>query len=367
MPNTENSKILITTDYFWPRNVGGVENVTYLLAKEMAERGFDVAVFTFNPGRENIIANDSEQNFRIFRAKAYDLTNILGIQIRLPRNPFTLRKVIRSWNPNLIHSHSRFFSSTILTYLFKRDIPNILTVHVSPFKTGLIPKLIDKLLLKIMLKPPNVITKVFREHIPNNSQAIYIHNGVENEKFRPICKKTNTFKVVSVGRLITNKNPKILLESIPKTNENIHFVFVGDGPLRKTLVKLSVKLGISSRVEFLGARDDVSKILQQCDLMVRTSDTDGMSLSVLEALSTGLPVVASEAAGSGIIENNFNGFILKDVRQNEIAKSINELYMNKNLYKSLSVGARETALKYRWSSAMDMYEDIYKTLISDNQ
>ena len=65
MPNTENSKILITTDYFWPRNVGGVENVTYLLAKEMAERGFDVAVFTFNPGRENIIANDSEQNFRI--------------------------------------------------------------------------------------------------------------------------------------------------------------------------------------------------------------------------------------------------------------------------------------------------------------
>ncbi len=111
--------------------------------------------------------------------------------------------------------------------------------------------------------------------------------------------------VITVGRLAAPKGHKYLLEAIPKIRQQrtqVVFVLAGDGPLRQELETRAQQLGIQDQIRFLGKRDDVPDLLGIADLFVLPSISEGLPVALLEAMSAGLPVIATQLEGISSIQ-----------------------------------------------------------------
>ncbi len=140
-----------------------------------------------------------------------------------------------------------------------------------------------------------------------------IYNGIDTERYRPASERPSpwppTFApagsvvIGTVGRLDSVKAYDDLLKAFAKVRENagtasLRLVIVGDGPERAALERLAHSLGVTSAVWFAGARDDVPRLLQALDVYVCSSIAEGVALTVLEAMASGLPVVATRVGGN---------------------------------------------------------------------
>jgi glycosyltransferase involved in cell wall biosynthesis len=115
---------------------------------------------------------------------------------------------------------------------------------------------------------------------------------------------------VALGRLHPNKGFELLLQALAETRE-VDLWIAGDGPLRPRLERLAARLGVKPRVQFLGWREDVPKLLASADLLVCPSLHEPLGNVVIEAWSAGLPVVATASDGpAGLIEDGQNGILV---------------------------------------------------------
>jgi len=162
--------------------------------------------------------------------------------------------------------------------------------------------------------------------------------GIDTDKFKNIeVNRTekreligvseDDFMIISVGELNKNKNHQVILRAIAKLrNEKIKYVLCGQGPLATELRKLSKELGIENQVKFLGFRKDIAELMNVADLFSFPSFREGLSLSLMEAMASGLPVVCSEIRGnSDLIEDSKGGYLVKPIDEKEFARCINEL------------------------------------------
>lgn len=148
-----------------------------------------------------------------------------------------------------------------------------------------------------------------------------IYNGVDVDKFShsevmnavPIM--VEEIVIGTVGRLSEEKDQATLilafaslLKSCPGMREKLRLLIVGDGPLRSHLEALAYKMDVADRVCFTGARDDVPSLLQSMHIFVLPSLGEGISNTILEAMATSLPVVATAVGGnSELVQNGVNG------------------------------------------------------------
>lgn len=147
------------------------------------------------------------------------------------------------------------------------------------------------------------------------SRVRQLYNGVDVETFRPSCRDSHagtgcrvgtgtepsTVTLGTVGRLDPIKNHAVLLRAfagLDPHGRDLRLVIVGDGPLRATLEALARSLEIHQRVTFTGNRDDIPDLLRAVDLFVLPSINEGISNTILEAMASGLPVVASNVGGN---------------------------------------------------------------------
>lgn len=133
-----------------------------------------------------------------------------------------------------------------------------------------------------------------------------IYNGVDTDQFKPgddqpirqeLGLPVDAMLVGILAALRPEKNHELFLEGAAEIAAEIpaaHFVIIGDGPCRADLEQKAQELGLSDRVHFLGSRADVPAILRSLDLLALTSHNEASPVSILEALSSGVPVVASE-------------------------------------------------------------------------
>jgi glycosyltransferase EpsD len=132
-----------------------------------------------------------------------------------------------------------------------------------------------------------------------------------------------------------NKNQKLLIEVIALIKDevpNLKLVLAGDGPLIKDCKEIAFKLGVGGMVDFLGYRSDIDVLLKISDLAVASSLREGLPVNIMEAMATGLPVVATKNRGhSELVQNGKNGFIIPTEDTQYFASRIRELYSSKEL------------------------------------
>lgn len=211
-----------------------------------------------------------------------------------------------------------------------------------------------------------------------NCREVYNVNGVgiDTRKFEPcsIDEKEklrlqfgyslDLFILIYPAELSTRKNQIFLLCVLRKLialGENkIKLLLLGSGNNEAAYKKYVKENMLEAYVEFLGYRNDVYKFLRVADVLFASSLNEGLPINMIEALSSGLPVVASRVRGHvDLIEDGYNGFLFGLQDEDQAIKSISMLKYDRDLYKSISHNALESSRKYDITKVINEYDKIW--------
>lgn len=206
-------------------------------------------------------------------------------------------------------------------------------------------------------------------------------NGVNTDKFIPNCERgartrselgipQDRVLVGSVGRMVAIKDYGTLLraaETLICEGRNIHVLLVGAGPeLNRLQRQAATSPQLAGRVTFTGVSDRVLDMMNALDVFVLPSISEGMSNTILEAMSSGLPVVATLSGGSPeIIEHDHCGYLFIPRAVETLIQHLRDLADDVSLRRSFGKAARRRAEEYFSLTRMiDRYHDLYRELLA---
>jgi glycosyltransferase involved in cell wall biosynthesis len=171
-----------------------------------------------------------------------------------------------------------------------------------------------------------------------------VHNGIDVEHFQ-YSGPCAGGPIVSVGRLSPEKGVDQLLRAmaiVSKEDASLRLEIAGDGPSRGALGSLVEELNLTGQVSFLGEVDDVASLLQRAAVFVLPSLTEGISLTLLEAMSQGLPVVATRVGGSPeVVVHGETGLLVDPASPEQLASAILRLHRESGRARVMGLAARE--------------------------
>lgn len=207
--------------------------------------------------------------------------------------------------------------------------------------------------------------KLREEGVPERKIAV-IPNGLNLDAFPLTPPRMRRRVVVAVANLRRGKGLDTLLRAavlVLRTHPDARFKLVGEGVLRASLETQAAALGISERVEFLGAQEDVGRILQRCDIFACPSHMEAFPNVVMEAMAAGLPTVASNIGGiPELIANERSGLLVPPGAAEPLAAAIVRLMDNNALATALGAEAhRVVAATYSFERMTACTEQLYET------
>lgn len=354
-------------------NVGGLERIVVDLAKGFTDKGHYVEICCLEK-KEPLGINAEEMGIKVF-----SLGKRPGISLSMHMR---ILKMLARGKYHVIHTHNEAGLIYGLPATFFRGVYN--TVHTEhgkepDYKKRKVLQTIEGFLLRrvknIVAVSDDLKSFIERSFSIDSKSIAVIHNGIDVDYFyRPeCCEETkrklgidrNSFVIGNISRLVTLKNHiflfKIFRELI-KDYPNLKLVLVGNGPLLNSLKTSSIEMGISSFVIFLGERDDVPQLLSAFDMFILPSLTEGISITLLEAMASGTPVVASDVGGNPeIIKNERTGFLIALHETDKWIFSIRSIIEDFNKRKQISEAGRKFVReRFSLTGMLKQYEKIYK-------
>lgn len=329
-------KILIAADTFSP-DINGAARFTERLAAGLVERGHDVHVvspstaYKKNPTHTEIIEGQPVTMHRLpsIRWAPHDWLRFVWPW----RVKHYARSVLSAVQPDIVHIQSHIVIGRGFTRIArKRGIPVIATNHVMAenildFTT--MPPFVDKLVLKLAwddaertfnmaraVTTPTRRAAEFLETTINISGVIPISCGIDQRNYTADLTPRKKMNVVFVGRLTTEKHVDVVLHSIAALvpELDVHFDIVGGGDQHKNLVELTHKLGLDDRVTFHGRTTDeeLRGFLTRASVFTIASIAELQSIATMEAMASGLPIVAADAVAlPHLVQNGENGYLFE--------------------------------------------------------
>lgn len=215
----------------------------------------------------------------------------------------------------------------------------------------------------------------------SDSRRVVIPNGVDTEVFRRCRNRSlrselglsdDTILVGAIGHVRPPKAYDVLLRAaciLINGSQEFHFVIVGDRPdaLSDQLEQLSRALGIERSVTFLGLRDDVSLILNNLDVFVLSSHTEGFSIACIEAMACGVPVVATRSGGPEQILEGGSGLLVPTGDPESLALAIEQVVSSKESTSSMTVRAMQRVHeRYSLGAMLSSYEDLLLRVVEES-
>jgi len=175
-----------------------------------------------------------------------------------------------------------------------------------------------------------------------------------------------------VGQLVRRKGVDVLFEAIGKLrNDDAKFLIVGEGPEKERLLKLSQRVGIMDRVHFAGfvEKDTLDNYYSQASFFVYPSLSESFGFALFDAMSHGLPTIASNLkAYDGVLKNGENALLFEPGNSEELAIRLDELLESHVLRTSLSNnGEMLVKQRFNWPEIADRVADTYSALVSERQ
>ncbi len=204
-------------------------------------------------------------------------------------------------------------------------------------------------------------------------RIVSMASGVDAQEFRPgpSAVEANLLpppRVIFTGRLHPQKNLPLLLEAWAKVTRqsNANLILVGPGHDRQRLIELAVCLGVSDRVQFIGAVDSPADYLRAAEIFVLPSVAEGMSNSLLEAMATALPCVVSGIGGNtDLVADGQTGRLVTQPTAEAWSRTLIELLENPNEARRLGDAARERIDQaFALGVVVDRYLELYHRLIA---
>lgn len=343
----------------------GAENVLLNLAESFEKKGNEVIVCAFNDLR-------NPHTEIVDKAKSMGLMTItLDSKGRFDFSLIKkLQDVLIGNNIDIIHTHN--YKSNIIGALAvkKLNIPIVSTAHGFTDATTRISvyELLDRFFLKHYFNGVAVMSQKMLPRIDENKKKV-IPNGINVFNYKTYSEMRNQvrnkyhinndeFLVGTIGRLSKEKNQAYLLKAICKViekNSNVKVLVVGDGPQLGHLRKTAEKLGLADRIVFTGIIKDIIPVYQALDIFVLPSLTEGVPMTILEAMASKVPVIATNVGGVPDIIKSEEIGVLCDVNHIEQLSDAIAVLINDN-------AKREFLKNYAWNYVNDHYslEKMYE-------
>lgn len=286
--------------------------------------------------------------------------------------------LIRKEKIDLIQAHW-FFPSGLVAGLAGKICrkPLIITAHGSDIFAlkGWFWDEIKKFIIFLADRVSVVSPEIGKKLAKLGTEKVFITPmGVDVSVFKPREKqeKKNQTNLLFVGRLSAAKGINYLIKALleiikefPETN----LVIIGAGQEKKEFEILADELDLKQKVNFLGgiANQELPKYYQKADVFVLPSLTEGTPVSVLEAMSSGCPVVATKVGGvPAIIENRKSGLLINPCSSEEISRAVIDILSDNDLRNSIVKKARKIIKeRYDWSVAVNRFKNIYKIYLDE--
>jgi glycosyltransferase EpsD len=211
----------------------------------------------------------------------------------------------------------------------------------------------------------------------------HVHGvGVNTERYQPIdeiCKRESRislgyqpddFLMFYAAEFNKNKNQQFLIKALGLLKEEVphaKLLLAGDGPLQEQCRELAKQLDVAEKVDFLGYRNDIDKILPLCDIAVASSVREGLPVNIMEAMACSLPVIASDNRGHReLVHNDDNGWIIAPNDIDAMSDRIQLLAQNHDLkYKLGRSGQEMIERRYAINKVLDEKRSIYSNFMDE--
>ncbi|PJA26297.1 MAG: hypothetical protein CO189_11670 [candidate division Zixibacteria bacterium CG_4_9_14_3_um_filter_46_8] len=354
---------------------GGMENVIYNLAY-----GRDPSRLEISVGCLLEIGHLSETLRGIGVQSSLVPKMIPGLTMLYPKQ---LIKFIRDSHCDIVHTHSGCWTKVAAACSYIPQIKVIYTEHGRTFPESRLQVLQDRIAIRSTHKVV-AVGEPLRKYLINRvglpaEKVVTIHNGIDTERFKPSEEgkrvrdefgyKDDEVVIAIVARLAPVKDHRYLIEAfriLLQRCPQARLLIIGDGPLREKLDFMVESYNLGEQIHFAGDRNDVDRILTGMDVATLSSQSEGISLTLLEAMSAELPVVATAVGGNiTIIKDGINGFLVEVNDINTYADLLTRLTQSSDLRRRIGKEARVDVMA-NWSlkGMVDAYQQLYEELIT---
>jgi glycosyltransferase involved in cell wall biosynthesis len=225
-------------------------------------------------------------------------------------------------------------------------------------------------LLRVIWSQAAVVTAISQDHqrlaqrtLPTLPIPI-IYNGVDIETFgaTPIARKDGAVNVLCVGRLIERKGQQHLLRAFAQLRAQVHqslrLTLAGTGDAEASLRALARELGIADLVTFMGfvSREDMPAVYRQADIFALPSQNEGMSIALLEAMASGLPVVVTATGGTAeLVTEGVNGCIVPWADVSALTTALARLARDAESRQRMGQANRQHVQRFSWPHITQEY------------
>ena len=372
---------ILMLNYEFPPIGGGAGNAHLYLLKEYVGRSnlnVDVLTSAPKPGffKEQFSSNITIYKVGIHKKNLHFWRKSETLEWLFKAN-MRYRAMLRQNEYDLVHAFFGF-PTGYLCYRTAAQLPYIISLRGSDvpgynIRLGLDYKILAGLFKRIWQKADAIVanSKGLRElamKFAPDLQIGVIPNGVDTSRFYPSQNKTlsNPVKLLTVCRLISRKRIDLLITAVAECAKNGVYVqlnIAGEGDLREKLAAFAAECGVADRVNFLlrVTSERMSDIYRDSDIFVISSDHEGMSNAMLEAMASGLPIVTTRCEGVEELIGG-NGIVVKDTLPTSIATAVMKLIHDKQLYAAMAEASRKRACLFSWSAVADQYIEYYRTI-----
>lgn len=336
------------------------ENLTHALKK----MGCQVTVVSLYNERTPIAQRMEAAGVRI-----YFLDKKLGLDISMVPK---LLKLMKQEQPDVVHTHLDVVKYATLAARLAGVPRCIHTVHNLAEKEALgrPQKTINGFYFRKNWSVPVALSGLVQESVMEfyqleRGRIPVVFNGIDLGRCIPKedyhVEDTVTF--LHIGRFNQQKNHQRLLSAfamLHKAHPNCRLRLVGDGELRKEAETQARALGIWEAVEFCGLRSNVYPLLRSADVFVLPSDYEGMPMTLIEAMGTGLPIVATAVGGVPDMLTDETSALLVSCREADVAAACEKLAVDEGLRSSLGRQARADSVRFSAETMARAYLKIYK-------
>ena len=388
-------KILIASDAYYPPNVSGVAYFSHRLAKQLARDGNRVYVVAPSRGLRNEIYR--QDGVTVYGVTSIPVPTVKGFRVSLvPLIRSIVGRIVGRIKPDVIHVQNHFMIGKVAVEIAKKNgIPVIGTNHFMPENLVHyfhLPKTAERGLIRFGWRQfVRVYNKVDYVTSPTKTAADLLDEigfvkkvkpiscGIDLERFTPKNRGDYLMRIYNVpqrvpillyvGRLDKEKNVDVVIRSLPKILkvQKIHFVIAGSGNIREKLQDLVRKMKLSHHVTFTGFVSDVDlpNLYAVADIFVAPGGAELQCISALEAVATGLPLVAADAVAlPELVKDGKNGFLFVPGNCNSLADKIIKILSNKDLAERMGRESLRIAQKHDIKISVSEFETLYRRAIA---
>ncbi len=351
----------------------GIERMLLGLLPALQQRGRNVALLCLNEsGQPEAAIGESmaQRGVPVYRT-------VLGSRLDL-RGILRTHVLIRRLKPRIVHVHG--YKATIVggALSLLNRLPIVGTCHSEALRS-------HDLATYVRIETPIIrrfvgmvaVSEAIKEELENrrvpSPRIRVIPNGIADSRNGDAASAASMADgldpvLAVVGRLVPGKNVQLLIDAMGHLKAdfpNIGLLVAGDGPYRRELETRAQRLGLDNAVRFLGFVEDVDQVLAAADAFVLPSDTEGSPISLFEAMSFGLPIIASRVGSvPSVVRHDAEALLVRPGDRYELVSALERVLPDAGLREQLGKSARASFREeYTADKMAERYDAFYDSIL----